>query len=592
MPSRTPVPLDPVDTLGYRRVSTEDQARDEKTSLPDQDRAIAALAARLGRALEAAHVFTDAGVSGQSAEDRPGFMALVRYAQEHPRPRSAPGYVLVLNASRFGRFRDPDEAPYWRTVLRRAGWIVRFAEGDETEDLIGRHVMRAISDAGASQYSHQLRLNTKRGARGAAAKGFWQNEAPMGYRRLATRANGESTILEVGTRKASDQVVRLTPGPEDEQELVRWSFSSYASGRHSLGSLQRELVVRWPTRQWSRRCVQAVLTNPAYVGDVVWCRRPHDKWERKETPVRPRSEWVVTRDAHPPIVPRDLFDTVQARLRENARTLRRTAGGYALSGLVVCGQCGKPYIGGGGVRGPADDPNRYRFYKCSGSQGPRPVCAGRMVTLMRRLIEPAVIETVAEVVAHPKVQRRLAQWIDLKLSTLESSAADERQERARRVAELESERERLVSAIGRGVLTDQEAAVRLEAVRDELAQLARAAERSRFGARTIERLAEQRDRFVEIAANFAERARVLEGAALREFLRPWIHSAVVDRERRVVVMEICTVPLSLSLPLSTTGPRGEQPHRTREAAGGLVRRVIPLHEVRKAPVRRVAGGAS
>jgi DNA invertase Pin-like site-specific DNA recombinase len=115
--------------IGYVRVSTEDQARDGKSSLEDQRLAITALARKLGHTLEPANVFADPGVSGQSAEGRPGFMALIAYCQMHPRPSKAPGAVLVLNDSRFGRFRDPEEATHWRFHLKRLGWHVRFAEG-------------------------------------------------------------------------------------------------------------------------------------------------------------------------------------------------------------------------------------------------------------------------------------------------------------------------------------------------------------------------------------------------------------------------------------------------------------------------------
>jgi DNA invertase Pin-like site-specific DNA recombinase len=111
--SATPVATGP-DTVGYIRVSTEDQARDEKSSLADQRAAISALAAKLDRALAATDVFGDPGISGQTAEGRPGFMALIKYCEANRRPAKSPGLVLVLNDSRFGRFRDPEEAAHWR----------------------------------------------------------------------------------------------------------------------------------------------------------------------------------------------------------------------------------------------------------------------------------------------------------------------------------------------------------------------------------------------------------------------------------------------------------------------------------------------
>src|SRR5690348_17681845 len=102
------------DTLGYCRVSTESQAREDKTSIADQRAAIERLAETLGRQLSDAAVFTDAGVSGADAEGRPAFMRLVAFCEANRRSARSPGYVLVLNDSRFGRFRDPEEAVVWR----------------------------------------------------------------------------------------------------------------------------------------------------------------------------------------------------------------------------------------------------------------------------------------------------------------------------------------------------------------------------------------------------------------------------------------------------------------------------------------------
>ena len=83
--------------VGYVRVSTEDQAREEKSSVADQERAIRKLADELGA--ELVQVFRDEGVSGTTS-DRPGFNALVAYVEGNPRANS---YVLCLHASRCGR---------------------------------------------------------------------------------------------------------------------------------------------------------------------------------------------------------------------------------------------------------------------------------------------------------------------------------------------------------------------------------------------------------------------------------------------------------------------------------------------------------
>jgi Recombinase/Recombinase zinc beta ribbon domain len=350
-------------------------------------------------------------------------------------------------------------------------------------------------------------------------------------------------VLEIGQRKADDQQVKLTPGPEAEQALVRWMFESYASGEWTLHGMAKTLAARWPGRSWRKRTVQAMLKNRTYVGDVLWSRRPHDALERQETPVRPERDWVVTLDAHPPLVTRDLFDRVQARLAANRTQRRFTAGGYPLSGLVRCAQCGHVYIGGGGNKNHrGGDPDKYRFYKDSGGPWEREVCPGRLGTVPKRWLEPAVIDTVARVVGHPAMRQRIAGEIDRVIEGADDATAEERSRLERERARLAAERDRLVAAIASGLLTDAEAHPALARVREQLDAAAAAQDRLRFQDRATGRLEMERDELISLCTDFRARAREASGLVLRDLLKPWLADAVLDKEARTLTLTIRQIP--------------------------------------------------
>jgi hypothetical protein len=379
--------------------------------------------------------------------------------------------------------------------------------------------------------------------RGAAARGLWLNEAPIGYRRLAFGGTRPSVVLDIGQRKADDQQVRLTPGPEAEQALVRWVFNSYSSGEWTLGRLVRELNVRWPARKWHKRTVQLMLKNRTYVGDVLWSRRPHDALERQETPVRPERDWIITLDAHPALVSRDTFDRVQARLAANRTQRRFTSGGYPLSGLIRCAQCGHTYIGGGGTKNKRKgDPDRYRFYKDSGGPFEREVCPGRLGTVAKRWLEPAVIDTVARAVSHPDMPGRIAAEIDRVIGGVDDATADERRRLERERARLTTERERLVAAIASGLLTEAEARPALGRVREQLDRAAAAQDRLMFQDRATGRLEAERDELVALATDFRARAAEASGTVLRDLLKPWLADAVLDKEARTLTLTVRSIP--------------------------------------------------
>jgi DNA invertase Pin-like site-specific DNA recombinase len=513
--------------IAYTRVSKEDQARQEKASLTQQRDAVTVLAKRLG--VTVGEVFTDPGRSGDGVEQRPAFKALLQYCEQHPQPRGRPGYVLVLNDSRWGRFTaDPEEATYWRVHLNKHGWIVRFAEGDSGDSSV-RPMERAMHQLTASQYLVNVKANAKRGARGTAAKGYWCNEAPLGYRRITVGGTRPGTVLDVGQLKTKDEQVKLTLGPESERRIVRYIFERYDSGATSLGILVRELKKRWPgVLKWSRPVVRQILTRPAYCGDVVWMVRSNGP--RDGDPVH-------VQDAHPALIKRVLWDRVQARLKANRRETRPTAGGYPLRELITCSECGAPYTGSGGPRGPDNEPDRYRFYRERPSDKK---CGDRQGTLQKRIIEPAVISAVAKVVGHPKVQRLVAEALDRLLA----GVPDTRKALAKEREGLEAQIKRIVERVGQGLIEDSEARPVLADLRGKRDALAAESDRVKFTAANRKGLAADRERLLGMAKDFATRARTLSGSALRDLLRPWLAGATFDKRTRTITLTIRQVPFT------------------------------------------------
>lgn len=547
--------------IAYRRVSKEDQAGDQKASLSQQRDAVEALASRLGIALDT--VFTDPGRSGGTAEGRPQFMALVRYCEQHAQPRTRPGHVLVLNDSRWGRFDNPEEATYWRVHLEKLGWRVRFAEGDSGDSSV-RPMERAMHQLQASTYREAIKANAKRGARGTAAQGYWCNEAPLGYRRATVGGSRQGTVLQVGQLKTKDEHVKLVLGPESERRVIRFMFETYEPGGVSLGDLCRTLKAKWPgLRKWSRPVIRQMLRNAAYAGDVVWMVRSNG----------PRDgEPVHKRDAHPALVARALWERVQVRLVSNQKETRPTAGGYPLRNLLTCSECGAPYTGSGGPKGPATEPDRFRFYREKETGTP---CGHRLGTLQKRIVEPLVVAEVAKVASSPQVQRLIATELDRVLSTDGETAGRKALDAER--AQLIAKRKRVVDAIADGVMSADDAKAKLDELKMAIESLATQSERLHFNKANRKALAGERDQLIALARDFAAQAEKASGSALRELLIPWLAGATVDKEQRKVTLRIWQVPFTRLSSL---------PGQTRRVGKEMVR-VVRLPGVTRKYARRV-----
>lgn len=551
------MPANPI-AVGYLRVSTERQAGETLTSLADQEHAIRGLATKLG--VEVGQWYRDEGVSGSIAEDRPAFGRLLSHCRANPRSTRTPGFVLFLNASRFGRFDDPDQAAALRYELRRLGWLVRFAESDDSEDVIARSVMRAVGDAQASEYRRNLIRNVQRGKRGAAQQGFWTSREPFGYRRRVVYPIDRDRVLAPGQHKATDEKVKLTPGPADEVATVQWLFTAYGTGTHTLEELAAAMLTRAPGRRWTRWAVRTILRNQAYLGHLIAGRRSGVLCRQKVWTTDPAT-WIQIPDAHPALVDTATFATVQHRL--GVHSPRRARGAdYRVSGLITCVHCGDRYIGGGSC-GQNAAGERFHYYRDRGGVDGR--CAGKLGNVAKRHLEQAVIDVVAAELASGTVQAAIRRAVLARVSASASVARPDRRALQRALAQAEAKRARLVQAVADGTLTNHEARSAIETARLEI-------DRCRSALRPAiavdpPALHREADRWLAIAADFPRVAREATGPELRSLITPWLAYGSFDKHTRELVLGIRAVPISL---LSDVG--FDEYHDSKESV--RVRRVI------------------
>jgi DNA invertase Pin-like site-specific DNA recombinase len=185
---------------------------------------------------------------------------------------------------------------------------------------------------------------------------------PYGYRLADAGPHPNDQHAAWGRR-----LLRLVPDPETAPH-VRWIFAQRLAG-HSAAGIARALnalgvsspSAHDPDRNshrhgaaWTLRTVAAILANPRYTGRQVWKRqsidhheiRPGDKASRPAgcRPTRgwnPRDQWVISPPgAHPALISEDTFlqaQQITAIAVPDDANLDR----YQLTGLVICGLCGR-----------------------------------------------------------------------------------------------------------------------------------------------------------------------------------------------------------------------------------------------------------
>jgi DNA invertase Pin-like site-specific DNA recombinase len=203
------------------------------------------------------------------------------------------------------------------------------------------------------EYIRGVAKQTHRGLEGRALAGFSTGGSQYGYK----------TITEPNP-PIPDRPRKLWVKSDDEAKIILRMFQEYdegASGYKAIAEALNDDGVPAPRDHrrakgnkhgggWSAGTVRAILTNRRYIGEWAWNTT---KWTRTNGKVkrrsRPKADHVVKVIPELAIVPRDLFDRVQARL---ARVNRigthggRPAGAgqrpYLVSGLLKCSSCGGP----------------------------------------------------------------------------------------------------------------------------------------------------------------------------------------------------------------------------------------------------------
>jgi site-specific DNA recombinase len=139
---------------------------------------------------------------------------------------------------------------------------------------------------------------------------------------------------------------------EAEAPLIPVIFDLYANkrlGAHAIaGWLAQAGLAGRSGKPWSHKSVLTVLRNRTYLGQVHF-----------------RGTWSDA--THAPLVEKSLFDAVQAILAERGEDVSKRASNssdYLLTGLVVCGTCGRRYTGTAAKGRNAT----YRYYTCGGRQ--------------------------------------------------------------------------------------------------------------------------------------------------------------------------------------------------------------------------------
>ena len=436
----------------YLRVSTTRQAEHD-VSIPDQRKQGETYCASRGYQL--VETFVEAGASATN-DRRPEFQRMIEAGTSKPAPFDV---VVVHSFSRF--FRDHFELEFYVRKLAKNGVkLVSITQemGDDPMHVMMRQIMALFDEYQSKENAkHVLRAMNEN-----ARQGFWNGaRPPIGYRVVAAEQRGSKIKKKLEIDPLHAETVRLI-----YRLFLEGGGTSGPKGVKAIATYLNER--RMFTRdggKWGLAQIHAILTRTTYIGEHRFNTRSFKNRERK-----PENEVSIM--AVPPLIERETFDAVQARLKSRNPMLvpaRVTSGPTLLTGICFCAKCG----GAMTLRTGKGNGGQYTYYTCSTKARQGKVgCEGRSIRMDK--LNHLVARHLEERLLQPK-----------RLETILSSLLDRRQERAerrrehladlnRRITETDQRLGRLYDAIETGVAALDDMGLKdrianLKAIRDQAA---------------------------------------------------------------------------------------------------------------------------
>ena len=280
-----------------------------------------------------ADVFADEGKTGTSVKSRKDFQRMIRQCR-----RGKIDLILTKSLSRFAR-NTLDTVKYTRE-LRQLGIPVIFEKENLNSISWESEFLLTLYGAFAQSESESISKNVSWGKRQAMKEG----KVTIQYKHL------------LGYIRGADGKPEIVP---DQAEIIRFIFKRYLAG-DTLRAIKAQLEaeqVPYITGEaaWNISTLQSILQNEKYCGDVIMQKTFRKDCINKETVVNTgQLPKYWTQNHHEAIVSREIFDAAQeetARRKAMASGTKKSAptglGKYsskhALTGLLICGECGTPY---------------------------------------------------------------------------------------------------------------------------------------------------------------------------------------------------------------------------------------------------------
>lgn len=315
---------------GYLRLSREDGDKEESDSIGSQRSIIEEKIKQLGDEFELYDFYIDDGYTGLNT-DRPSFQRMLEDIE-----RKKVNCIITKDLSRLSR--NNFEANYLLEIyfLENNIRYISILDNVDTYKKNSNNDIIQFKTLINDWYSKDISRKVKSGVWARKEQGLFVGaKAPYGY--MKDENNKNKLIVN-----------------KEEAKIVKRIFQMYDSGS-TMGQIAKKLQdekVYCPSYNgfeknkngiygWNYSTISKILKNEFYLGNTVYGKVINLSYKSKKVKFVPREEWKVVANTHKAIISKELFDSVQKKikLRQKAKTHKHT---WILNGIALCKECGEP----------------------------------------------------------------------------------------------------------------------------------------------------------------------------------------------------------------------------------------------------------
>lgn len=287
--------------------------------------------------------FTDSGYTGTNFQ-RPGFEKMMEEIRD-----GKIDCVIVKDFSRFGR-NYIEAGRYIETVL--PFFSVRFIAINDNYDSINpmdsnKYFSVSIKNLTnelmardiAKKVQSVLKAKQKNGEFIGSRPAYGYLKSPEDRHKLIVDPETAPIVFRIFKMRDEGMSYKKIAELLDLEGIESPERYSIRIGRKKPSNSAKQLL-------WNYTQIRKILQNPVYIGHMAQGKYSNSKLDGRKTVCHSKEDWIVVENTHEPIVPMDLWDSVQRSFEKSqeyynnhfARSGKTSEN--ILKGKLICGDCG------------------------------------------------------------------------------------------------------------------------------------------------------------------------------------------------------------------------------------------------------------